>query len=246
MKKTIIISTIATTVVLAGPFFSNEREVLSEHPLQAKDRSIDHGGTKTMIDAYRDGVGVSVGTFEADKSINNAPINTLVYKYGELAKENSVSLKDQVLFGGNSSAEEIELANKIISSESSGGAPEEPTAPEGMTIEGQAGNRLFYTTCTLVEHGTTLEQFREECASTGMRVPEPEEIYSTRTYSYNGITYTGDPENGIPVCSDFGNYMHTNVRLNSTYTLFLGNISTPNFAPGTELADRYSRCVSGS
>jgi hypothetical protein len=116
MKKTVLISTIAlSSVVLAGPFISNGKEVLKEHPIKLEHRSSENGGTSYAIDTYKDGIGVVVGTFETDKAVNNQPMNTLVFKYGEKAKEIGSTLADQVLITESTTAseEDKKLANKL-------------------------------------------------------------------------------------------------------------------------------------
>jgi hypothetical protein len=76
-----------SSVLMAGPIFNNSKIILHDHPLLPNARSIDFGGQKTAIDAYRDGVGVQIGTFEPDRAIDNSTMNELVFKYGENAKE---------------------------------------------------------------------------------------------------------------------------------------------------------------
>jgi hypothetical protein len=114
MKRSIVgISLLTASLLSAAPFFSNEREVLKEHPLKVENRSIDYGGTLPTIDAYRDGVGVMAGTFEGDNAVDNTPLNTLVYKYGEDAKNSDSSIKNYVELSGSGKEEDILLANKI-------------------------------------------------------------------------------------------------------------------------------------
>lgn len=106
---------LTASILMAGPFFSNEKEVLKEHPLKSEHRSVDHGGTKATIDTYRDGIGVIVGTFEADEAIDNTPVNRLVYKYGEKAKANNTTVLDQVLYGEDSSEEDKKIMSTLTS-----------------------------------------------------------------------------------------------------------------------------------
>jgi hypothetical protein len=104
MKKLLMISVIASGL-LADSFIN---------PLPNAVKAIDNGGTLSAIDAYKDGIGAEL----MDKpgiSTDNSAMNTLVYKYGETAKTNNVTIVDQVVYGTSPIATQAEkaLAGKL-------------------------------------------------------------------------------------------------------------------------------------
>jgi hypothetical protein len=76
-------------------------------------KSIDNGGTKPAIDAYKDGIGAEL----IDKpgvATDNSAMNTLALKYGEDAKINNTTILNQVVNGNsNPTAADLALANKL-------------------------------------------------------------------------------------------------------------------------------------
>lgn len=80
------------------------------NPLPLSSRSTESGGTLSAIDAYQDGVGAMV--VETGRGIDNAAMNTLVFKYGNEAKNNTLTVGDQVLLSGT--AEDKLLAGKLF------------------------------------------------------------------------------------------------------------------------------------
>lgn len=104
---------------LSSEWIMKGKYKMLEYPLEFKLRSTETGGSLYAIDAYRDGVGVIIQGKSLENSvISNIAINTLVKKYGIIAKENSLNLSDQVLIGVNKIAptvKDIEYANQILS-----------------------------------------------------------------------------------------------------------------------------------
>lgn len=76
------------------------------NPLSPSFKALDNGGSLDAIDAYQDGVGVVI-TGDNTIVINNSPMNTLVFKYGEAAKENGVPLVEQVQVDGTLTDKEL-------------------------------------------------------------------------------------------------------------------------------------------
>ncbi len=79
------------------------------NPLPNDFKSKENGGVKDAIDAYSDGVGVVVG----DNKVNNTAMNMLVFKYGQTAKENGVTVKEQVLYSESATPSDIALASAL-------------------------------------------------------------------------------------------------------------------------------------
>jgi hypothetical protein len=104
MKKQLILLSFVSSILLADTFIN---------PLPASFRSIDNGGTKQAIDAYKDGIGAEL----IDKqgiATDNSAMNTLVLKYGEAAKANNVTIVDQVVYGNsNPTSADLALAGRL-------------------------------------------------------------------------------------------------------------------------------------
>lgn len=105
MKNSIsIFLSIMITNLTAAQLFIN--------PLPIPFKSIDNGGSLHSIDAYKDGVGaIILDNLNAGIHIDNSAMNTLVYKYGERAKTNNVSVLNEVIYGTTATA-----ADKLIAS----------------------------------------------------------------------------------------------------------------------------------
>ena len=114
MNKLLGISLITSQLLYAGGFSLHGINVMDRNPLNTSYQAKSNGGTKDDIDAYQDGVGVYiVQSFEKDSnssSVDNSALNTLVYKFGDAAKSNGVSLKDQVMNDPSSTASDKALA----------------------------------------------------------------------------------------------------------------------------------------
>jgi hypothetical protein len=98
MKKYLSISLLTSTILIGDSFIN---------PLPNSVKSIDNGGTKSAIDAYKDGIGAEL----IDKpgvATDNSAMNTLVLKYGEAAKANNVTIVDQVVYGTSPEATQAE------------------------------------------------------------------------------------------------------------------------------------------
>ena len=104
MKKQLFFINLMSSMIFADGFIN---------PLPASFRSIDNGGTKQAIDAYKDGIGAEL----MDKpgvATDNTAMNTLVYKYGEAAKSNNVTVVNQVINGNsNPTAADLALAGRL-------------------------------------------------------------------------------------------------------------------------------------
>lgn len=117
MKKFITVSMFALSLISAAsaaPILNDGKEVLSKHPLGVEYRSKEYGGTKDAIDAYSDGVGVYVGGANPNKSVNQAPMNKLVAKYGESAKAKGVTVAEEVAYGGVATEADKVLLSKAM------------------------------------------------------------------------------------------------------------------------------------
>lgn len=97
-----MLSLITTSFVLANTI-----------PLPTNSLSTENGGTLSAIDAYSDGIGITVSTNKGTQ-LNNSPLNTLVYKYGTAAKTNNTDLKSYVLTNGTTV--DKTLANQLSAS----------------------------------------------------------------------------------------------------------------------------------
>ena len=90
MKK-ILLSTVVAGILASSlsayGSFEAKGIVMEEYPIPSENRAVSNGGTKPDIDAYQDGVGVVIGEFGTEESIDNSGMNSLVYKYGEKAKD---------------------------------------------------------------------------------------------------------------------------------------------------------------
>lgn len=112
MSNKIKLSTIAfilnvSTLLSASQSFTN--------PLGSNFKSTDNGGTLPAIDAYKDGVGVIVlDNLGTGTQVDNSAMNTLVYKYGEEAKIEGVSVVNKVLSTPTAPAGDIVLANTML------------------------------------------------------------------------------------------------------------------------------------
>lgn len=101
---------ILTGVVLASLITSlnanqkYEKFKLPKNPIDKSFLSIENGGNKSAIDAYSDGIGLSVVGIE---SLDNSAMNELVFVHGEKAKANEVNLKDYLENLGTSKDIEI-------------------------------------------------------------------------------------------------------------------------------------------
>jgi hypothetical protein len=104
MKKQFFLSLTLSSCLFADTFIN---------PLPNSVKSIDNGGVKSAIDAYKDGIGAEL----MDKpgvATDNSAMNTLVYKYGEEAKTNNVTIVDQVINGNsNPTAADVVLAGRL-------------------------------------------------------------------------------------------------------------------------------------
>lgn len=75
------------------------------NPLQSDFKSLDNGGIKHAIDVYKDGVG-AILVDKPGEITNNSAINNLVFKYGEEAKINNVTLANNILNASNVTIED--------------------------------------------------------------------------------------------------------------------------------------------
>lgn len=80
------------------------------NPLPTASKSIENGGPLSSIDAYQDGVGAMV--VEKGRGVDNSAMNALVFKYGNVAKSNSLTVGEQVILSGT--AEDKLLAGKLF------------------------------------------------------------------------------------------------------------------------------------
>jgi hypothetical protein len=113
MKKQLILLSFVSSMLLADTFIN---------PLPNSVKATDNGGSKSAIDAYKDGIGAEL----MDKpgiATDNSAFNTLTLKYGEAAKANNVSVVDQVLHGNsNPTSTDLALATFLSSANPNGTA----------------------------------------------------------------------------------------------------------------------------
>jgi len=121
MKKIVISTSLAILMAstLSANWFIGGKKIIGEFPIQDKSLlTTDHGGNLSAADAYKDGVGVyMVENISSYSKINNDAYNKLVLKYGTIAKQNNLSITEQVLSGNNPTPPtqtEINLANEIL------------------------------------------------------------------------------------------------------------------------------------
>ena len=103
MKKQIQLSLLAITIwgsTANASWFIKGKEVLNEYPLATSIRSVDNGGTKSLIEASSDGTGVIINgsgiannQFEPD----NSAYNSLVFKYAQDAEDSGLGLADYII-----------------------------------------------------------------------------------------------------------------------------------------------------
>ena len=103
MKKILLL-----IIMISSMLFSAIR---SQIPLPASQLSTDNNGLKNAIEAYRDGVGIYTVKAQNGEDLDNKEMNSLVFKYGEVAGDSNISLKEYVLEHGNNS--EKESASKL-------------------------------------------------------------------------------------------------------------------------------------
>lgn len=186
MKKIIILS-ITASILLASEAFLN--------PLPKNVKSADNGGILNAIDAYQDGIGVVIT--DTKNTINNSAMNTLVFKYGEEAKKNNVTLFEQVQ----------------VTTHSTGGlsVPDGVSCDDGnfQTINDVYNNGVCVgklTSTPSCETGYTWDSTTNLC--TGITI---------NTYSSTGITaYT---------CPNGGTLSGTTCLKSSTYSATIGSSS---------------------
>lgn len=90
MKKLLTLSLMAISLIANEyvPLKLKGEVVMEKHPLPVTSLSHESGGSLPAIDAYSDGVGVLlIDGLTGGVQTDNSGLNTLVYKYGEIAKE---------------------------------------------------------------------------------------------------------------------------------------------------------------
>ena len=103
MKKILLL-----VLIISSMLFSAIRNQI---PLPASQLSTDNNGSKSAIEAYRDGVGIYTVKAQGNDDLDNKEMNNLVFKYGEAAGDSNTNLKEYVLEHGDSS--EKESASKL-------------------------------------------------------------------------------------------------------------------------------------
>ena len=147
---------------------------LPVHPLSAAFKSIDNGGTKQAIDAYKDGIGAEI-VDNPGVVTDNAAMNTLVYKYGDAAKTSGITVVSQVMATG-SVADKVIGGALTINGTSCNDNNAVTTGEtwlngvcQGGTMLTLAPSGLYYDNC---ESGArTWVNAGLYCASKGMRLP---------------------------------------------------------------------------
>jgi hypothetical protein len=87
------------------------KQITTKLPLAPECLSFENGGKLNAIEAYQDGVGLIINGAEA---VNNTAMNTLVFKFGQEAKDNGVGLVDEVInVSGISTPTDIKLAKTL-------------------------------------------------------------------------------------------------------------------------------------
>lgn len=112
MKKLILLSVYASFALSAT--FTN--------PLPNASKAKENGGTLDAIDAYLDAIdayqdGVGAMVVQQGRGVDNSVMNKLVFKYGTVAKENSLNIIDQVTLTGTASDKAL-LASMVSNGDS--------------------------------------------------------------------------------------------------------------------------------
>lgn len=92
-------------LLLVGVFTSSllfAAESRIQVPMSATVLSVENNGQLSAIDAYQDGIGIYTIDALDGSRISNSEMNNLVYKYGQKAKDEGVTLKDYVNANGTS------------------------------------------------------------------------------------------------------------------------------------------------
>jgi hypothetical protein len=198
MKKQLILLSLVSSVLLADTFIN---------PLPASVRSIDNGGVKQAIDAYKDGVGAEI-VDNIGVATNNSSMNTLVYKYGDSAKTSGITVVNQVMATGTA-ADKI-IASSLTSVNIDGTSCSDGNAAtvgetwlnnvcQGGVVGTIASNGLIYDNCEAGSINGSLNYIDSVsyCSSKGMRLPTlAETIAGGGTIpSCLGWTWTSTPYN---------------------------------------------------
>ncbi len=121
MKKNLTISTVCALALFSSAYGAEPVSVanntyveMASTLLLPADRSIDTGGNLSAIQAYSDGIGAVV-TSDPSAPVDNTAMNNLVFKFGEAAQANSITVAEQVLYNSPSaSASDIASATQIL------------------------------------------------------------------------------------------------------------------------------------
>lgn len=100
MRKIIILSILLSSVILANRI---------PIPLSDSFLSVENNGKLSAIDAYQDGVGIYVSEKLGGGEISNVEMNSLVFKYGEAAKAENVTVKKYVSENGSNSEKALNV-----------------------------------------------------------------------------------------------------------------------------------------
>lgn len=172
MKKIIILS----SVLLASSLFASK---LTHVPMATSELAYENGGNLPAIDSYKNGTGiVAVGV--ADRTIDNAPMNQLVFKHGDNAKSNASNLKDYVTNLPSASSKENELANNL------GNLTDIPPSTIGASCND--GNPNTFNDVYVDRRGTCMGVSYKTCS----------ELLATAPSTPNG-TYTLDVDGSGPL-----------------------------------------------
>ena len=118
-------------------------------------RSIDNGGTKTLVEASSDGTGVFIdgnGLSDNQFQPDNSAYNSLVFKYAEEADNSGLSLSDYVIQEntnnpGTISQKDLNYANQLKQdTQDSGLIPVDGTLCDDNNIE-TSGDKYINGIC---------------------------------------------------------------------------------------------------
>jgi len=218
MKKIVIYSLICSSIILG-----NKLEMI---PLETSNLSLENGGNKYAIEAYSDGIGIyTVGKF----NIDNNPMNSLVFKYGEEALLKGETLKDYVLNNGNDSDKVLalelgNLAKNIIPSDGTSCNDKNSQTINDIYINGNCfGENVEGQTCN-DENSQTINDIYVNGVCIGTNV-EGQTCNDNDAKTINDIYVNGVCKGELPKTCYY--YKQANpTAVNGTYTIDPDGINT--------------------
>ena len=101
-KKIITLSMLISTLLMAD----NSKIKI---PMPSSVLSVENSGQLSAIDAYGDGVGIYVVEELGNSKITNNEMNSLVFKYGAMAKDSNLTIKEFVSANGTEAEKRVNI-----------------------------------------------------------------------------------------------------------------------------------------